>query len=79
MKYAQKSFLGYFGQNLEKINKFFLVIPFMYRYKKTIKNQKFCLTFQKICFLTGRLTDPIESYQVARKKIATDLESRHLN
>jgi hypothetical protein len=45
MTYAQKSFLGYFGQNWAKIKKkFFGNSLHIAVYKKAIKPQKFCLT-----------------------------------
>jgi hypothetical protein len=53
MRYAQKAFLGYFGQNRAKIKKKFLVKPFIEVYKKAIKPQKYCLIkliFKKVVF-----------------------------
>jgi hypothetical protein len=45
MTYAQKSFLGYFGQNWAKIKKkFFGYSLHISVYKKAKKPQKFCLT-----------------------------------
>jgi hypothetical protein len=52
--YAQKSFLGYFGQNWAKIKKnFFGDSLYIDVYKKAIKPQKYCLTkliFKKVVF-----------------------------
>jgi len=52
--YAQKSFLGYFGQNWAKIEKnFFGNSLHIAVYKKAIKPQKYCLTkliFKKLVF-----------------------------
>jgi hypothetical protein len=54
MTYAQKSFLGYFGQNWAKIKKkFFGNCYHIGVYKKAIKPQKQCLTkliFKKVVF-----------------------------
>jgi len=45
MTYAQKSFLGYFGQNWAKIKKNFFGNSFdIAVYKKAIIPQKYCLT-----------------------------------
>jgi hypothetical protein len=44
MTYAQKSFLGYFGQNWAKIKKiFFGNSLYIAAYKKPKKPQKYCL------------------------------------
>jgi hypothetical protein len=54
MTYAQKSFLGYFGQNWAKIKKnFFGNFCYIEVYKLAIKPQKYCLTkfiFKKVVF-----------------------------
>jgi hypothetical protein len=54
MAYAQKSFLGYFGQNWAKIKKkFFGNSLHIEVNKKAIKSQKYCLTdliFKKVVF-----------------------------
>ena len=54
MTYAQKSFLGYFGQNWAKIKKKIFSNPFQIEVsKKAIKPQKYCLTkliFKKLVF-----------------------------
>jgi hypothetical protein len=72
MTYAQKSFLGYFGQNWAKIKKkFFGNSLYIAAYKKPKKPQKYCLNsfYPKKFFLTGRLLDPIESDPVIRKQL----------
>jgi len=54
MTYAQKSFLGYFGQNWAKIKKkIFGNSLHIAVYKNAIKPQKYCLTkliFKKLVF-----------------------------
>jgi hypothetical protein len=54
MPYAQKLFLGYFGQNWAKMkNLFFDNSLYIEVYKKAIKLQKYCLTkiiFNKVVF-----------------------------
>jgi hypothetical protein len=54
MAYAQKSFLGYFGQNWAKIKKkYFSNSLYIEVNKKAIKPKKYCLTvlfFLKVVF-----------------------------
>jgi hypothetical protein len=83
MTHAQKSFLGYFGQNWAKFKKkFFGNSLYIAAYKKAKKPQKYCLKkflSQKVFF--DRTSSG--SYRIGprgqKKIIPTDLESGHLN
>ena len=81
--YAQKSFLGYFGQNWAKIKKnFFGNSLHIAVYNIAIKPQKYCLKnlFSKKFFFDWA---PYDIYRIGtsgqKKIILTDLESGHLN